>query len=41
VIEEGRLAEEGTHGELMKKKGIFHKLVTMQKKLSAIMAVDG
>ena len=41
VIQEGRLAEAGTHEELMEKKGIFHKLVTMQQEMSKMKAVDG
>jgi len=41
VIENGRIAEIGTHGELMAKKGIFYNLVMMQKELSKIKAVDG
>jgi len=39
VIEEGRLAEVGSHKELMAKKGIFHKLVSIQTELSKIIAV--
>jgi len=30
VMEKGRVIEEGTHRELMEKKGIYHKLVTLQ-----------
>ncbi len=30
VINEGRIAEHGTHEELIAKKGIFHKLYTLQ-----------
>ena len=41
VIDDGRLAEQGTHDELMKKKGIFHRLITVQKELSQLVAVDG
>ncbi len=41
VIEDGRVAEVGTHEELMAKKGIFHNLVTMQEELSKIKAVEG
>ncbi|HIJ64762.1 MAG TPA: ABC transporter ATP-binding protein [Candidatus Hydrogenedentes bacterium] len=41
VIDEGKMAESGTHDELFEKKGIYHKLVEMQSKLSAIKAVDG
>lgn len=41
VIEDGKKAEFGTHDELMAKQGVYHKLVEMQSKLSAIKAVDG
>lgn len=41
VIEDGKKAEFGTHDELLAKKGIYHKLVEIQSKLSAIKAVDG
>ncbi len=41
VIQDGRLVEVGTHEELLAKKGIFHKLVTMQQEMSQIKAVDG
>ena len=30
VISEGKIAEQGTHAELMKAEGIYHKLVLMQ-----------
>lgn len=30
VIEDGRIAEHGTHDELIARKGIFHKLYTLQ-----------
>ncbi len=41
VIDEGKVAEFGTHDELLANKGIYHKLVEMQSKLSAIRAVHG
>ena len=41
VIEDGTVAEVGTHGELMAGKGIFHDLVMTQKELSKINEVDG
>ena len=41
VIEDGKVAELGTHEELMEKKGVFHNLVQLQSRLSAITAVDG
>jgi len=30
VMDKGRIIEQGTHAELMQKKGIYHKLVTLQ-----------
>ena len=30
VIENGKIAEEGTHTELLRHKGIYHKLFTLQ-----------
>jgi subfamily B ATP-binding cassette protein MsbA len=30
VVNEGRIAEQGSHLELMAKEGIYHKLVAMQ-----------
>ena len=41
VIEDGRVVESGTHAELMENEGAFYKLVSMQKELSEIIAVDG
>jgi ATP-binding cassette subfamily B protein len=41
VLDEGKPAEIGTHDELMRKKGVYHRLVEMQSKLSAMKAVDG
>ncbi len=41
VLEHGKVAEIGTHDELLKKKGTYHKLVKMQQELSRIKAVDG
>ena len=39
VIEDGRIAEEGSHAELMAKRGTFHELVQMQREASEIFAV--
>jgi ATP-binding cassette subfamily B protein len=39
VIDGGRIAEVGTHAELMEREGIFHKLVTTQQQTTAVMAV--
>jgi ABC-type multidrug transport system fused ATPase/permease subunit len=35
------MAELGTHDELMEKQGTYHKLVDLQRQVSAIKAVDG
>ena len=35
VVKEGKIVEVGTHKELMDKKGLFHKLITMQREFSA------
>jgi ATP-binding cassette, subfamily B, bacterial len=39
VLDEGKIAEEGTHQELLDKKGIFQKLVEVQSEASRIIAV--
>ncbi|MDF2657076.1 MAG: putative transport protein, partial [Bacillota bacterium] len=31
VLEEGKLAEEGTHDTLMEKKGLYERLYTIQQ----------
>lgn len=41
VLDDGKVAEIGSHDELMEKGGVYSRLVTMQSKLSAIRAVDG
>ncbi|MHC5035169.1 MAG: ABC transporter ATP-binding protein, partial [Planctomycetota bacterium] len=41
LIDDGKVAEFGSHGELLAKKGKYHKLVEMQSKLSAIKAING
>ena len=41
VLDEGKVAEFGSHDELLRKKGIYHRLVEMQSKLSTMKAVDG
>ena len=41
VLDEGKIAEVGTHAELMRRKGIFHTLVHTQQTTTAVMAVGG
>ncbi|MGQ9729717.1 MAG: ABC transporter ATP-binding protein [Candidatus Zipacnadales bacterium] len=41
VLEHGKMAELGTHDELLEKRGTYHKLVELQREISAIKAVDG
>ena len=41
VLDDGKVAEVGTHEELMARKGIFYNLVHTQQQTSAIMAVGG
>jgi ATP-binding cassette subfamily B protein len=41
VLKDGKVAESGTHAELLEKKGEFHRLVQMQEELTAIIAVTG
>ncbi|HCS74477.1 MAG TPA: ABC transporter ATP-binding protein, partial [Clostridiales bacterium] len=36
VLENGRIAEHGTHIELLKKRGIYYKLVMAQRKTNKI-----
>lgn len=40
VIDEGKVAEVGTHAELMERQGHFYKLVKTQQETSAVMAVS-
>ncbi|MBS14721.1 MAG: ABC transporter [Gemmatimonadetes bacterium] len=39
VVDEGRVAEVGTHEELMERQGIFHRLVKTQQETTAVMGV--
>ena len=39
VLEDGRIVEVGSHGELMERRGVFHDLVKMQQEASRIIAV--
>jgi ATP-binding cassette subfamily B protein len=41
VIEEGKVAEVGTHQELMAREGIFCNLVKTQQETTAVVAVGG
>ncbi len=41
VLEHGKLSELGTHEELLEMRGVYHRLVELQKETSAIKAVDG
>jgi len=39
VLENGKVAEEGTHLELVKQKGVFYKLIQLQSKALAMRGV--
>src|SRR5206468_1864325 len=39
VLKDGKVAEVGTHEELIQKKGEFHRLVEMQQEMSRIKAI--
>ena len=41
VLDEGKIAEVGTHEELMAHEGIFFKLVKTQQETTSVMAVGG
>ncbi len=41
VLEDGRIAEVGTHEELRENKGVYHRLLDIYHRTSAIRAVDG
>ncbi len=41
VLDDGKIAEVGTHTELMERKGIFYNLVHTQQATTAVMAVGG
>ena len=34
VVSEGRIIEQGTHDELLEKKGIYYKLVMAQREMA-------
>jgi len=39
VLDEGRVVEEGTHAELMEKRGTFYDLVQLQQAVAQIIAI--
>jgi ATP-binding cassette subfamily B protein len=41
VLDNGRIAEQGTHDELINRRGVFYKLVNAQKALNEITAIGG
>ncbi|HEX8551282.1 MAG TPA: ABC transporter transmembrane domain-containing protein [Abditibacteriaceae bacterium] len=41
VLEHGKIAEIGTHDELMQKHGTFYKLVEAQQQMNAVLTVGG
>ena len=41
VLDGGRIVEQGTHDELLARRGVFYRLVEAQKKMSQITAVGG
>ena len=41
VLDDGKIAEVGSHAELMARRGIFYKLVHTQQTTTAIMVVGG
>ena len=41
VLDEGKMAEVGSHAELMKKKGHFYRMVETQHATTAILGVGG
>ena len=40
MLKEGRIAEVGTHDELLRRKGEFYRLVKTYREISKIRAVE-
>lgn len=41
VLDDGKIAEMGTHDELIERRGVYRRLVEIQQELSTMKAVDG
>ncbi len=41
VLEGGKIVEQGTHDELLAKRGVFHKLVNAQQAMNELVAIGG
>ena len=41
VLKDGKVAEVGTHEELIEKKGEFYRLVQMQQDMNKIIEITG